>query len=183
MSDGSGWAMIPTSAELKLQYQQMIHKSGMVVDGTVSASANGAVEEVGNAIVPPASKDGSAATAEGTKSLWLRILPRNGVVVSCPPPPPNLNATKSFDGSSIGPTNSRHEDDLARGSNSATSTFIQHSYHNGTSRRGVFPAHPTLLINPVIPCGIVVEVEPWKEYSKEANKPGSYDALQPVSVD
>ncbi len=190
LSDESGWAMVPTVDELKLQYQQMIHRSGLMNDDGISgATGSGAVEEVGNAtLVTP------EAPLDDSKRIFLRVLPRNGIAISCPPPPSHTQQVKprpqSISSSSslgntktsIGCFGSKYNTDICGRSSHSVAQSLLHDDKHASSRRGVFPNNPTFhLGSSVIPCGLVVEVEPWEENLTEVLKPISSDAQQSVS--
>jgi hypothetical protein len=185
LSDESGWAMVPTVDELKLQYQQMIHRSGLMNDDGTSA-----VEEVGNATL-----DTSESPLDCSKRVFLRILPRNGVVISCASSSSHMYNVKPkpqpiTSPSSVGKTNaslgcfgSKYNTEMCgRDSHSVAQTF-PHDDKFASSRRGVFPKNPTFLLGTsVIPCGLVVEVEPWEENLSEVLKPITSDVQQSVSI-
>ncbi len=191
LSDESGWAMVPTADELKLQYQQMLHKSGFVIDEvTVGTTGTGAVEEVGNAVIVT-----TESALDDSKRVFLRIVPRNGVVVSCPPTGSNVHQAKPSRPQSVanssatvhanagfGCIGGKYNTEVCGKSSYSAAQSSSHDDKYAPSRRGVFPNHPALIISPsVIPCGLVVEVEPWEENSAEVLKPVSSDAPQSVS--
>jgi len=126
--------------------------------------------------------------------LWLRIFPRNGLVVSCPPPPPHIHQAKSRNSelsASPGPAgvnccfgNSRNSNEETCGKSAHYDARLScFDGRNAPSRRGVLPNHPSLIINTaVIPCGQVVEAEPWEEHSNDVLRTISPETLESVSI-
>lgn len=145
LSDNSGWAIIPRQDELEEQFGNL--------DG-VNRSALSAVQEVGNAIIDPPE----------SSRVWLRILPSNGILVSCPPPP-------------VGTDNETHRDaspTSSAGGSSISNRFLRKADSDGGSSvggnsliEGAFRTpkkdHRELLNKVsrpiIIPCGTCVGVE------------------------
>jgi len=83
LSDNSGWAIVPHQEDLLQQFNKQ-HSAH--INETILA-----VEEIGNSI-PSNHSSGS--------TLWLRIFPRTGIYVTCPPPPPITNTHSREDSAS-----------------------------------------------------------------------------------
>ena len=78
LADNSGWAIVPDRTELDAQYRTFRGGKAGIEEGEASQ----AFKEVGNAITDiPSSHQGAGA------GIWLRIVHRGGVLVSCPPHP------------------------------------------------------------------------------------------------
>jgi hypothetical protein len=184
LSDDSGWAMVPTVDE-------MIHRSGLINDDSTSGvTGNGAVEEVGNATL-----DTSVSPLDCSKRVFLRILPRNGVLISCNPLSPHLYDLKPrtqpvTSPSSLGNTKaslgcfgSKYNAEMCGRDTHSVAETVPYNDKFASSRNGVFPKNPAFLLGTsVIPCGLVVEVEPWEENMKEVLKPISSEVQQSVSI-
>jgi len=144
LSDNSGWAIIPRQDELEQQFGNL--------DG-VKSSALSAVQEVGNAIID----------SENSCRVWLRILPSNGILVSCPPPPVtsdethrDASPTSSVGGSSISNRFLRKADSDG-GSSVGGNSLMEGPFR--TPRKD-HREHMNLISRPIIiPCGTCVEVE------------------------
>lgn len=80
LSDNSGWAIIPHQQELNSQYRNFQGGASSVREG----EGTRAFEEVGNAVVD--TQDGGIEQSFSNPSVWVRVIARNGVTVSCPPP-------------------------------------------------------------------------------------------------
>lgn len=175
LSDDSGWAIIPHQDELEFQYRNYHGGVASIKEG----EATQAFEEIGNAIV-----DDSHDQQDSTpSSIWLRIVARNGVLVSCPPPSPNSGSDEdtsptsstggsssivSGGGSNFGALTSQ-DSDIA---SSVGSAFLDAVFRTPRkkevkeleTRRDIDKqkrgAEQTTLDN-VIPCGMCVEVDRW----------------------
>ena len=78
LADNSGWAIVPDKAELDAQYRTFRGGKAVIEEGEASQ----AFKEVGNAITDIPLNDQGAGDG-----IWLRIVHRGGVLVSCPPIP------------------------------------------------------------------------------------------------
>jgi len=98
LADNSGWAIVPDKAELDAQYRTFRGGNAAIEEGEASQ----AFKEVGNAITDISSNDQGPGAG-----IWLRIVHRGGVLVSCPPRPdladPDMrsNATSSSPHTSV----------------------------------------------------------------------------------
>ena len=79
LADNSGWAIVPDRAELDNQYRTFRGGKAGIEEGEASQ----AFKEVGNAITDIPLND-DQGVGDG---IWLRIVHRGGVLVSCPPVP------------------------------------------------------------------------------------------------
>jgi len=90
LADGTGWAIVPTKEELDLQYDA--HQSGVGSGGATNPDTEGveivasskAFEEVGHAITKKRGRSNHSRQKEEA-SMWVRIIQRTGVLVSCSP--------------------------------------------------------------------------------------------------
>jgi len=125
LADNSGWAMAPNKEELDAQYRTF--RGGRA--GIEEGEATQAFKEVGNAIIDLRSTNSNMQRPR----VWLRIIHRGGVLVSCPPPPDladadlRSNATgssphSSTAGSSLNVSNVDTSSDVA--TSSIASSFL-----------------------------------------------------------
>ena len=136
LSDNSGWAIVPTQADLDQQYRQ----SGGIASRTAQErEVMQAYEEVGSAVIKtaPASRGSSFdqahvddfnSTAGSTSTTWFRVLARAGVSIVCPPPTPDFDADTltsptSSRGSSVH-TGSNHGSFLPHGNESDVASSV-----------------------------------------------------------
>lgn len=148
LADGTGWAMIPTIKELRGQYQQMIHHRH---SNSHDLSYSAAIEEVGSAIM---------SAGEVDKGVWLRVLPKNGVIVSCAPvPEPATTLSLPSDSSSHGPL----REVSARSGLSNISRPNAAGQQSEATPKASNTGSGRSISYPVIPCGMVIQVAPWKE--------------------
>ncbi len=171
LSDNSGWAIIPKREELNEQYRNYSGALGGIKEGEASR----AVEEVGNAIID-----------DHQTPIFIRILTRNGVIVSLPPASTisddETSPTSSAGGSSsvISVNNCsgiiRSQDsDVA---SSVGSSFLDAMFrtpkkkdrdlHTNENRRDIgnpippkAPVPEKLPFSTLLACGSFVEVERW----------------------
>lgn len=181
LSDNSGWAIVPRKEELDYQYRSF-HGLKDVKEGEASR----AYQEVGEATLH-----------DSSDTIWLRVQPRSGLVVSCPPPITSLN-----DGDTS-PTSSRGSSTISgshAGSNflltgqdsdvasSVGSAFLDAMFRtpnkkkkkNGEDTETL--SHLTRniekpLTNDTVPCGMCVEVESWSDPSSHGKPRHEYARL------
>lgn len=189
LSDDSGWAIIPHQHDLDLQYRNYQGGAASVKEG----EATRAFEEVGNAVVDP--EDATPSNP----SIWVRVVARNGVSVSCPPPvvpvakDSDVSPTSSAGSSSNisgGVSNygvlSSADSDVASSVGSAFldamfrtpkkrshQTVENRTLHDAVGlRRDRHPLGSELQDVPtILPCGSCVEVDRWEDVEDEG--PGS----------
>ena len=176
LSDKSGWAIVPHEEDLLIQFHNN-NSSG-------HSDYMQAVEEIGNAITDSNSSN---------QTLWLRIFPRAGIYVVCPPPPPLPQRSEMDDVSchsppssvagstitashaNIGLYNAQQGMDFDGASSVGGSTTISFR----TPRKDHFIARPhtenvskiplrSHNNHAVLPCGMCVEVDPW-EFSRPSD--------------
>ena len=146
LSDNSGWAIVPHQEELQHQFGTVGNITGNLC----------AAQEVGNAIM-----------TDPTRKVWLRVVPRNGVLVSCPPAPQlplrqqQLSPVSSTGGSSfIDRYNNKPQaldsDGISSvGGESLFSESSRMKHHKKESSRKSFAQKQPI----IIPCGTCVQVE------------------------
>ena len=157
LSDKSGWAIIPNQEELQEQFGSVGNVTGKLI----------AVQEVGNSVT------------SSIKRTWLRVLPSNGLLVSCPPSSKEAHDADGKDfspisssaGSSIYPTKpSYHTTDSDGASSVGGQSGFSEFSRMAKSRKGQSQLNPI-----VIPCGNCIEVEdsiPFSEISNNESSPG-----------
>ena len=125
LADNSGWAMVPNKEELDAQYRNF--RGGRA--GIEEGEATQAFKEVGNAIIDLHSTNSNMERP----LVWLRIIHRGGVLISCPPPPDLADADlrssatgssphSSTAGSSLNVSNVETSSDVA--TSSIASSFL-----------------------------------------------------------
>ena len=135
LADNSGWAIVPDKAELDAQYRTFRGGKAGIEEGEASQ----AFKEVGNAITDIPSNEQGARDG-----IWLRIVHRGGVLVSCPPVPdvadPDVrsNATSSSPhtsvaGSSPGTSHAGAPSDV--GAASVASSFLDAMFRTPRTTR------------------------------------------------
>lgn len=186
LSDGSGWAIIPHQDDLHSQYRHFQGGAASVKEG----EATRAFEEVGNAVVDPED------SAPSNPSIWVRVVAKNGVPVSCPPPvvpvakDDDTSPTSSAGSSSIvsgGGSNygvlSGPDSDVASSVGSAFldamfrtpkkqnhKTVENRTLHEAVGRRRDSRAVGDSELQDVpniLPCGSCVEVDRWEDTDGE----------------
>ena len=196
LSDNSGWAIVPHEEDLMAQYHQsQSYSSTISMSMSMASNTNESnrisFEEIGNAI-------SNAPASTNNSQIWLRVFPRAGVYVTCPPPPPvsqppapyhksdiddNISTqsqTSSVFGSSSARTQDSkqqrqrmHDSETSSSVGSSTSMFFR------TPRKDNFITRPqsehiakmqsrTHSSNLVLPCGMCVQVDPW-EVSRDSS--------------
>ena len=147
LSDNSGWAIIPHQDELQQQFGNVGNLAGNLC----------AVQEVGNAII-----------SSQSSKIWLRVLPTNGVLISCPPPP--NSATKENNVSPVSSTGDSSFFTRFQGKapeSDAVSSIAGESAFSETSRmqrhkKDLRQQMQSLNLQKqpiIIPCGTCLEVE------------------------
>ena len=146
LSDNSGWAIIPQQEELQHQFGTVGNVTGNLC----------AIQEVGNAIM----------TAP-TRKVWLRVIPRNGILVSCPPAPQTsaqqkqISPVSSSGGSSfVSRFNTKahfidSDGTSSIGGETAFSESSRMQHHKRGSRQQMLSQKQPI----IIPCGTCVQVE------------------------
>ncbi|KAL7574888.1 hypothetical protein ACA910_010721 [Epithemia clementina (nom. ined.)] len=180
LSDGSGWAVVPREDELAQQYRSSRPGNR---DETIEGESLTAFEELGHAVIeslPVLSY--SAADRLVSRTKWVRVVARAGIVVSCPPPLPPLDElSPSSQGSSgiAGALTFGNDSDVA---SSVASTFVDAMLFRTPKKKGGQEnnATPTTtaqsqrqMISSTIPCGMCVEVEKFAV----DNRPSQYVRL------
>lgn len=135
LADNSGWAIVPDRTELDAQYRTFRGGKAGIEEGEASQ----AFKEVGNAITGiPSSQQGAGA------GIWLRIVHRGGVLVSCQPHPDSVDpevrsiATSSSPHSSIAGSslNTSHvEASSDVGASSMASSFLDAMFRTPRTTR------------------------------------------------
>ncbi len=186
LADGSGWAIVPRQEELDEQYRKYHVGAASVKEG----EATRAFEEVGNAIVE----------YPENRCVWLRVLPKTGLLVSCPPPLTH-ELTGSPGTSSVGGESSSagggSNFGLIRDSEVASavgSVILEAMFRTPKKKDGDSggvenhgPTAPPKVIvagneDAVLPCGLCVEVDRWKDPTDPSNSDGSSQASYRVGV-
>ena len=185
LSDNSGWAVIPRQDELDHQYRT--YQGGLA--GVKEGEATRAFEEVGNAVLGDTSAV-DTSHSERSSGVWMRVVARSGVHVSCPPPmvpiktddndtsPTSSRGSSAVSGSNhgsnFGPL-SGHDSDVA---SSVGSSFIDAMFrtpkknkHAASKDPPPSKQHPgdngSLPLTGIIPCGMIVQVEKWCDISDQ----------------
>jgi hypothetical protein len=182
LSDNSGWAIVPRQEELDAQYRN--YQGG--VANVKQGEATKAFEEVGNSIC-----ESDEYTHVTRSSIWVRVVSKDGVPVSCPPPAApvanddgDTSPTSSAGGSSsVSGVDSSYgilsgDSDVASSVGSAfldamfrtpkkrqPSTIESRTHQETFGRRNnLRPGWNELLQVPnIIPCGSCVEVDNWED--------------------
>lgn len=187
LADGSGWAIVPTQEELDEQYRKYHGVLANVKEGDTTR----AFEEVGNAIVE----------YPENRCVWLRVLPKTGLPVSCPPPSPlahepggSPTASSVGEGSSVGGGSNfgvlrDSEVASAVGSVILDAMFRTPKKRDGDSGSVDNPgvnAPPKIIVagneDAILPCGLCVEVDRWKESTDPSDLEGVRQASTHLNV-
>jgi hypothetical protein len=181
LSDNSGWAIVPSKDDLDQQYRSY---SGGVA-GVKEGEASYAYEEVGNAIVDPGTNE---SQSDRHSSVWIRVLARTGLEVSCPAPPPpqplndeDTSPTSSRDSSAISGSNAgsnagQFPSNASDVASSVGSSFIDAMFRSPAKKEGSAsqdpPPRPSKIVDKqvetnTISCGMIAEVEEWVDTSRE----------------
>ena len=188
LADGSGWAIVPSDADLRDQFVRLY-------DGSFDEGDMAAYEEIGSALAPPDAASGGhpqqrfAGSTAGEKVEWLRIVaPPDGIRVLLPPPrkedegaagvkdaesSPAVASSRSPQGEE--PEGARQtacgDDSSSDVASSLAGSFLDSMLGLGFRGRGQErqPQHGTSLpkrredrgdLPPVIACGMIVPVSP-----------------------
>lgn len=184
LADGSGWAIVPYQNDLMAQFKSESYGVN-AIEFADNASKIAAYEEIGNAFLPAVqSSQRTQPNVEDIASdrllkdiVWLRVVaPPSGTRVLLPP---TRNQSSSGDGqvkkkeSNATPpkegghnkmkTSSSYDSETASSVVSTTS-FLDSVWNKITplkeNDKDHVSCHQTPVI-PLIPCGMVVPVEPW----------------------
>jgi hypothetical protein len=186
LSDNSGWAIVPRQEELDAQYRNYQGGVAHVKQG----EATRAFEEVGNAVC-----DSDEYAHETRPSIWVRVVSKNGVPVSCPPPAVpvakddgDTSPTSSVGGSSsVSGVGSNYgilsgDSDVASSVGSAfldamfrtpkkrePSTIESRTHKESFGRRkNIRPWNELERVRNILPCGSCVEVDNWEDTGNDA---------------
>jgi hypothetical protein len=185
LSDSSGWAIVPYPEELDQQYMNFSRgPSGINIGDSSSA-----FEEVGSAALETGKVSHPHQQSGRLGTTWLRIMARNGLAVSCPPPtlvenddetsPTSSRGSSAINGSnhgSIADVFPSNESDVA---SSVGSSFLDAMFRTPKKKdtdivkeTGPRASLDRALQVNTIPCGMPLEVERWanessgKEYAR-----------------
>lgn len=202
LSDNSGWAIIPHQEDLHSQYRNFQGGAASVKEG----EATRAFEEVGNAVVDIPQ---DAASGLSNPSIWVRVVAKNGVTVSCPPPAvpvakdEDTSPTSSAGSSSI-VSGGGSNYGLLSGPESDVASSVGSAFLDAMFRTPIKPNHKTVEnrtlheavgrrrdhrpigsefqdVPNILPCGSCVEVDRWEDTDGD-DGPGSVYRSQVSTV-
>jgi hypothetical protein len=153
LADLSGWAIVPHQHDIEL---------------AENGHRTTAYEEIGNALLPatqPNQMEDVASARLLRDVVWLRVVaPRNGAKVLLPPPRHQSSSTYGQRNNKVShaapPKASTSYD------SETTSSFMDSVWNKITPSKGRETDHvlcDQTPVIPVIPCGMVVPVEPWEQ--------------------
>lgn len=190
LADGSGWAIVPYQNDLLAQFNSESN-GGNAIEFAENASKIAAYEEIGNAFLPtvqssqrtqPNQVDDNASDRLLKDIVWLRVVaPPNGTRVLLPP---TQNQSSSGDGqgknkesNATPPKEVGHNkmkpsssyDSETASSVVSTTSFLDSVWNKITPLKENEKDHAPcrkIPVIPVIPCGMVVPVEPWERTTR-----------------
>jgi hypothetical protein len=207
LSDNSGWAIVPRQSELEHQYRNFT-LNGLpttMPDGTTLC----AYKEVGSAILDTHTSHNNefSSTIASPKrtTIWLRVLARAGVLVSCLPPAAQRQNWENDNTTATSPSSSRESSAIASSNpnaggshtiftsndsdvaSSVGSAFLDALFRTPQKKKAVESKEPTLVkginsesqiqLNNVIACGMFLEVERYVNAATSVNSKREYARL------
>ena len=172
LSDGSGWAVVPKKEDVAQQYRSYSDA------GAKGKEVYSSHDEVGHAIVEslPLLALDSSASRSISRTKWVRVVSRTGVVVSCPPPFPRTDErsppSSTKESPAASPTNPGQDSDVT---SSVASTFVDSLMFRTPKKKGAsdsssahernhaLASSERHMIASTIPCGMCIEVERYAE--------------------
>ena len=186
LADGSGWAIVPYQDDLIAQFKSE-NGGRSTIEFAEDANKIAAYEEIGNAFLPavqssqlaqPTHIEVIASDRRLKDTVWLRVVaPPNGTRVLLPPsrnPSSNGNVqVKKKESNAATPKDGGHDKmkhsssyDSETTSSVVSASFLDSVWNKITPVKESEMDHDLrrqTSVIPVIPCGMVVPVEPWEQ--------------------
>jgi hypothetical protein len=181
LADGSGWAIVPYQDDLIAQFKS--ENGGHSIEFAENGNKIAAYEEIGNAFLPavqssqlaqPTQIEVIASDRRLKDTVWLRVVaPPNGARVLLPPsrnPSSNGNVQVKKKELNAAPPKDGGHDKMKHSSSYDSETASSVSFLDSVWNK-ITPVKESEMdhglrrqtpVIPVIPCGMVIPVEPWE---------------------